>query len=72
MNTMRYIDIIFDTMPIEMLERLEKLRMDINFMREARYGDELSLFSEERDNLRLYEFRNAAGDVLCRASLEVR
>ena len=72
MNTMRYIDIIFDTMPIEMLEKLDKLRMDINFMREARYGDELSLLCEERDNLRLYEFRNAAGDVLCRASLEER
>ncbi len=72
MNTMRYIDIIFDTMPIEMLEMLDKLRMDINFMREARYGDELSLLCEERDNMRLYEFRNAAGDVLCRASLEER
>ena len=72
MNTMRYIDIIFDTMPIDMLEKLDKLRMDINFMREARYGDELSLLCEERDNLRLYEFRNAAGDVLCRASLEER
>ena len=72
MNTMRYIDIVFDTMPIDMLEKLDKLRMDINFMREARYGDELSLLCEERDNLRLYEFRNAAGDVLCRASLEER
>ena len=72
MNTMRYIDIVFDSMPIEVPETLQALRMDINFMREARYGDELSLFSEERDNLRLYEFRNAAGDVLCRASLEVR
>ena len=72
MNTMRYIDIVFDSMPIEVPETLQALRMDINFMREARYGDELSLFSEERDNLRLYEFRNAAGDVLCRAALEVR
>ena len=72
MNTMRYIDIVFDTMPIEMLEKLDKLRMDINFMREARYGDELSLLCEERDNMRLYEFRNDAGDVLCRASLEER
>ena len=72
MNTMRYIAIVFDSMPIEVPETLQALRMDINFMREARYGDELSLFSEVRDNLRLYEFRNAAGDVLCRASLEVR
>ena len=72
MNTMRYIDIIFDSMPIEVPEKMEALRMDINFMREARYGDDLSLWCEQRDAQRIYEFRNAAGDALCRASLELK
>lgn len=72
MNTMRYIDFIFDSMPIEVPESLNAVRMDINFIKEARYGDELSLYAEERDNLRLYEFRNAEGEVLCRASLEIK
>lgn len=72
MNTMRYIDIIFDSMPIEVPEKMEALRMDINFMREARYDDELTLLGEDRDTLRLYEFRNAAGDALCRAALELK
>ena len=72
MNTMRYIDIIFDSMPIEVPEKMEALRMDINFMREARYDDVLTLLGEERDTLRLYEFRNAAGDALCRAALELK
>lgn len=72
MNTMRYIDIIFDSMPIEVPENLQALRMDINFMRESRYGDNLSLYCEERDAVRNYEYRNAAGEALCRASLELK
>lgn len=72
MNTMRYIDIIFDSMPIEVPEKMGAMRMDINFMREALYADELSLLLEERDGLQLYEFRNAAGDALCRAALELK
>jgi acyl-ACP thioesterase len=72
MNTMRYIDIIFDSMPIEVPEKMGAMRMDINFMREALYADELSLLREERDGLQLYEFRNAAGDALCRAALELK
>jgi acyl-ACP thioesterase len=43
MNTMRYIDLILDTMPIEELEALQALRMDMNFMKESLYGDVLLL-----------------------------
>ena len=41
MNTMRYIDIIFDTLPIEVPEHLNGFRLDMNFVKEARYGDNL-------------------------------
>ena len=72
MNTMRYIDIIFDTLPIEVPEQLMGFRLDINFMKEALYGDTLSLMSEERDGVRMFEYRNAAGDALCRMALEIK
>lgn len=72
MNTLRYIDIVFDSMPIEIPEKLNALRMDINFVREARYGDTLKLMSQQRDGLFDYEYRNADGDVLCRMSFEVK
>lgn len=72
MNTMRYIDLIFDTMPIEVPERLEAWRMDVNFMREALYGDTLCLKSEEGEGLKSYEFSNAAGDALCRFAFEFK
>ena len=72
MNTMRYIDIVFDTMPIEVVENMNALRMDINFTKEARYGDSLKLMAKESESSRDYEFRNAEGDIICRMSLELR
>ena len=72
MNTMRYIDIIFDTFPIEVPEKLEGFRLDMNFVKEALYGDTLVLMGEERDGVRMFEYRNAAGDALCRMALEVK
>lgn len=72
MNTMRYIDIIFDSMPIEVPEKLTGFRLDINFMKEARYGDSLVLMAEERDGVRMFAYRNEAGDALCRMALEIK
>lgn len=72
MNTMRYIDIIFDTLPIEVPEQLNGFRLDMNFVKEARYGDNLVLMAEERDGVRMFEYRNEAGDALCRMALEVK
>ena len=72
MNTMRYIDIVFDSMPIDIVESLNAMRMDINFIREARYGDTLQLMAQQQEALRNYEYRNSEGDILCRMSLEVK
>lgn len=72
MNTMRYIDIIFDTLPIEVPEQLNGFRLDMNFVKEARYGDNLVLMAEERDGVRMFEYRNEADDALCRMALEVK
>ena len=72
MNTMRYIDLIFDSMPIEVPEKLEAWRMDVNFMREALYGDHLRLKSEAGDNAASYEFENQAGEALCRFAFEFK
>ena len=47
-------------------------RLDMNFMKEARYGDSLVLMAEERDGVRMFEYRNEAGDALCRMALEIK
>ena len=72
MNTMRYIDLIFDSLPIEVPEKLDAMRLDINFVREALYGDEILLYASEQESLRNFEFKSQSGDALCRFSLELR
>ena len=42
-NTLRYVDLIFDTMPLELIEKNKGLRFDIHFLAEAIYGDTLTV-----------------------------
>lgn len=72
MNTMRYIDFAFDALPIEIPENLKAVRVDLNFMKEALYGDTLSLLHKEEENRHCFEFRNDAGEPLCRMALEIK
>ena len=72
MNTMRYIDMVCDLLPIDELERLNAVRVDMNFMRESRYGDMLSLCVDRRDDACAFEYRSGEGEALCRISLELR
>ena len=72
MNTMRYIDMVCDLLPIDELERLNAVRVDMNFMRESRYGDVLSLCVDRRDDACAFEYRSGEGEALCRISLELR
>ena len=72
MNTMRYIDMIFDTLPIEVPEHLSAFRFDMNFMKESRYGDHLTLMAQSEGNTYQFAYRNDSGEALCRMALEVR
>ncbi|MBQ5618865.1 MAG: acyl-ACP thioesterase [Alistipes sp.] len=72
MNTMRYIDMIFDTLPIEVPEHLSAFRFDMNFMKESRYGDYLTLMAQSEGNTYQFAYRNDSGEALCRMALEVR
>lgn len=72
MNTMRYIDFAFDSLPIEIPENLTAMRMDMNFIKEALYGDTLALSYENADKNHNFEFRNSNGEPLCRMSLLIR
>ena len=59
-------------MPIEVPEKLSAMRFDLNFMKESRYNDKLSLKSEQNEQTYLFAYVNEAGEALCRMALEVR
>lgn len=72
MNTMRYIDFAFDILPIEIPEKLNAIRMDLNFMKEALYGNTLSLRHNADGALHSFEFQNEDREPMCRMTLEIK
>ena len=71
-NTMRYIEMMLDVLPIERFAEERPLRLDINFLKEARYGQTLSVALEERGSQTLVEIRSDAGAALCRGAFDWR
>lgn len=71
-NTLRYIEMMFDMLPIGMLAEKYGVRFDIHFMRECRYGQTLTIGYEQRDNISFFEIRDEQGTNAVRASIEWR
>ena len=69
-NTMRYIEMMIDMLPLEMLMQEAPVRFDIHFLRECRYGQTLAVGYEQRGLTALFEIRSDAGTVAVRASIE--
>lgn len=71
-NTMRYVDMMFDALPLDVIEKSERLRMDINFLAEARYGEVISVGSVAEGNSWQFEISSDSGKTLCRAKIEFK
>lgn len=69
-NTLRFIDMIFDTMPLEEFEHRDAIRLDVNFLAEARYGEVISVGYINDGAARSFEIASDSGKVLCRARVE--
>lgn len=69
-NTMRYIEMMCDMLPMEWFAREAPVRLDIHFLRECRYGQTLSIGCEQRERSALFEIRPDAATVAVRASIE--
>ena len=69
-NTMRYIEMMIDMLPLEMLMQEAPVRLDIHFLRECRYGQTLAVGYEQRGRTALFEIRSDADTVAVRASIE--
>ena len=71
MNTMRYIDLMFDCLPIELHASQRGMRLDIHFLHECRYGQLLTVgWSREADRW-LFSIRNEEQEAV-RAAIEWR
>jgi acyl-ACP thioesterase len=70
LTTMRYIEMMIDMLPVELLMQETPVRFDIHFLRECRYGQTLSVGYEQRGRTALFEIRSDEGTPAVRASIE--
>lgn len=59
MNTIRYVEMIFDRLPIEAIAEDRPFRLDLHFLHEAVLGEELTIAVKEEEGVRLFEISTA-------------
>ena len=69
-NTMRYLDMMVDMLPIETFAEPRPVRMDLHFIKESVYGQTLTVGLQRQENVSLFEIKSDDGAVVCRASFE--
>lgn len=69
-NTMRYIDLMFDMLPIELPTLERPMRFDLHFMKECRYGQTLEVGCERLDRGARFEIATDEGYVALRGAVE--
>ena len=69
-NTMRYLVLMLDQLPLEMITQSRPMRLDVHFLKESRYGQTLTIGTEMRDQGAVFEIRCDAETVCVRGSIE--
>ncbi len=71
-NTLRYIEMMLDMLPMEVFKEGRGLRFDIHFIAECRYGQSLSVGYLQSGEVATFEIKRCDGEVVVRASLEFK
>lgn len=68
-GSVRYISWMFDMLPEDMIVNRELARLDINFLHEARFGQQLKIGYRQEERS-LFEVTSEQGNAMCRAMME--
>lgn len=71
-NTMRYLAMMLDVLPIDMLSSNRPLRLDVHFMHECRLGQTISVGYCQQGEESMFEIISDEATVACRAVIEWR
>lgn len=70
-NSVKYLQWVIDTLPLEWLLKRRFARTEINFLQETRHGDRLTLRSAQTGDTLLCEIRNPNGEAVCRIAFRM-
>ena len=68
-NSMRYIQMMIDTLPLERIIGRTFRRLDINFVHETKYGQQIRIFTEDTDKTSNFEIQLEDSTPVCKASI---
>ena len=69
-NSMKYVQWMVDMLPLQKFTGQRLCRLDINFLHETRYGQQVQIEMENNDNLDKFEIKlTETGLAACKASL---
>jgi len=68
-NSMKYVEWMINTLPLQKLTDKTLNRFDINFIHETMYGEEVGIYAENSENADRFELRLPDGTAVCRAQL---
>lgn len=69
-NSMKYVEWMIDLFPLELFEKREIRRIDINYVNELHYGEKVDIYCKQhQDDGCLFEMRSGE-DVICKAAMK--
>ncbi len=69
-NSMKYLEWMIDSLPHGVVEAFDTLRLDINYIHEAKLGEQLTICSAaDAAGVCHFDIRNATGASICKAAI---
>lgn len=69
-NTIKYIEMMLDMLPLDIIEQAKSLRVDLHFISECRYGNTLNVSLEQVENCSNFEIIKEDGTCAVRGCFE--
>ena len=69
-NSMKYVEWMLDTYALDTLYNKNIIRFDINYLREALFGEEVHIFRLNTEETDTFDIRNSEGTSLCKARFQ--
>ena len=66
---MKYLQWAIDTLSLNEIMNTTVKRLDINYLREALYGQNIAVYNTTKENLKRFELRNEEGVACCKIEL---